>query len=346
MSDYPFASMQSFQQAFTSGLAGLLHKGGLGPFILVCANASFDRRVGAATAEGLASLYQSLSEEYVDALTNGKPIPVVEEDLLVFLKLHAVGFDRLQPTEARIAGPWEVQFNQLRSFRPKRITTQVPGSLKVAFDVNGFHFNKPFMQKESFWAGSLCGREATLYYNKYPFTDFHGLLVLEREAGLQQFLSEENHHYLWQTTRELGRTLAGSGFGYNSLGAFASVNHLHFQMFVKPAGFPVMQQHWQHNGGSVPYPADCVAFETPDAAWEFLSELHAGDTPYNLLYSSGRVYVFARRKQGTYAQPEWTSGFSWHELAGGMITFNREAYEQLKQKDIEHELAQLALSAP
>ena len=85
------------------------------------------------------------------------------------------------------------------------------------------------------------------------------------------------------------------------------------------------------------------AFDTAEAAWAFLRELHQRETPYNLLYSNGRVYVFARRKQGTYAQPEWTSGFSWHELAGGMITFNREAYAQLGQQDIARELAQLSI---
>src|SRR5512139_440595 len=198
MSDYPFSSLQSFQQAFTAGLSGLLRRGGLGPFILVCANASFDRRVEAATAAGLAALYQSLSKEYVDALSSGRPIQAVEEDLLVFLKLHAVGFERLQATETRHAGPWEVQFNQLRSFRPRRISTQVPASLSAPFDEAGFHFNKPFMQKEAFWAGELGGRNATLYYNKYPFVDFHGLLVPERERCLPQFLGEDNHHYLWQ----------------------------------------------------------------------------------------------------------------------------------------------------
>ena len=81
MSDHPFASLESFQQAFTSGLSGLLQKGELGPFILVCANASFDKRVEAATAKELAALYQSLSAEYVDALSTGKPIQAVDEDL-------------------------------------------------------------------------------------------------------------------------------------------------------------------------------------------------------------------------------------------------------------------------
>lgn len=345
MSDHPFVSLASFQQAFTTGLSGLLQKGGLGPFILVCANASFDKRVEAATAQELKALYDALSAEYVDALSKGKPIQAVEEDLLVFLKLHAVGFGRLQATETRHAGPWEVQFNQLRSFRPRRISTQVPQTLHVPFDEAGFHFNKPFMQKESFWAGKLSGRHASLYYNKYPFVDFHGLLVPERESCLPQFLTEAHHFYLWQAALDLSRALEGVGFGYNSLGAFASVNHLHFQMFVKPAGLPVMHADWQHNGGKTPYPARCSVFDTPAAAWDYLSGLHEKNTPYNLLYSKERLYVFPRKKQGCYAQPDWTSGFTWHELAGGMITFNRENYINLDQATIAHELANLALQA-
>jgi len=343
MSDHPFATVESFQQAFNTGLSGLLQKGGLGPFILVCANASFDKRVEAATKTGLRELYEALSKEYVDALSNGKPIQVVEEDLLVFLKLHAVGFERLQHTETRKAGPWEVQFNQLRSFRPKRITTQVPQTLHVPFDEAGFHFNKPFIQKEAFWAGKLSGRHATFYYNKYPFADFHGLLVPERESCLPQFLTEAHHHYVWQATLDLSRTLEGVGFAYNSLGAFASVNHLHFQMFVKPAGLPVMAAEWQHNGGTDMYPAACEAFDTAASAWHFLGQLHEKNTPYNLLYSKGRAYVFPRQKQGCYQQPEWTSGFAWLEMAGGMITFNRESYLNLDEETIAQELAKLSV---
>jgi hypothetical protein len=343
MSDHPFVTLEAFQHAFTSGLSGLLQKGGLGPFILVCANASFDKRVETATAKELKVLYEALSAEYVQALSSGKPIQAVDEDLLVFLKLHAVGFERLQATETRRVGPWEVQFNQLRSFRPKRISTQVPQTLHVPFDEAGFHFNKPFMQKEAFWSGKLSGRHATLYYNKYPFADFHGLLVPERESCLPQFLTEAHHHYLWQVTLDLSRTLDGVGFGYNSLGAFASVNHLHFQMFVKPAGLPVMAAEWQHNGGKALYPAHCAAFDTAASAWNFLCELHEKNTPYNLLYSKGRAYVFPRVKQGCYQQPEWTSGFAWLEMAGGMITFNRESYANLEQETIAQELAKLAV---
>ena len=130
---------------------------------------------------------------------------------------------------------------------------------------------------------------------------------------------------------------------YNSLGAFASVNHLHFQMFVKPDGFPVMARQWRHNGGETPYPATCLAFTDPKSAWEGIHQLHERETPYNLLYSAGCLYLFPRRKQGTYPQPPWTSGFTWHELAGSMITFNRDDYQRLDEATIRQELSLLDL---
>ncbi|MDO8890252.1 MAG: hypothetical protein Q8N54_08625 [Sulfurimicrobium sp.] len=337
-----FTSSQDFGAVFSAGLEGLLMKGGLGPFILVCANATFDRRLYEASSAGLAQLYTTLRDEYVQALQQGREIQAVEEDLLVFLKIHAIGLDRLQPAVKRQAGIWELQFNHLRSFRPRRIASRVPEHLRAPFDEAGFHFNKGFMQKEAFWAGELLGRHATLYYNKYPFVDFHGLLVPERDSCLPQYLTEAHHFYLWEATAALAQTLDGVGFGYNSLGAFASVNHLHFQMFIKPEGFAVMAPTWRHNGGEMPYPATCLAFADPKSAWAGIHRLHESETPYNLLYSSGRMYLFPRRKQGTCPQPAWTSGFTWHELAGGIVVFNREDYDRLDAPSIEHELAILA----
>lgn len=336
-----FSSNDVFGRAFSAGLSDLLQGGGLGPFILVCANATFDPNLHSAVVAGLEALYRELRGETVRALESGKALQAVEEDLLVFLKIQAVGLDRLKHTERRQAGKWELQFNHLRSFRPKRIAARAPAGIRVDFDEAGFHFNKGFMQKEAFWAGTLGGRDATLYYNKYPFVDFHCLLVPERQRRLPQFLMEEHHAYLWELTRQLAATLDGVGFGYNSIGAFASVNHLHFQMFLKPAGFPAADGAWRHNGGSEPYPAQCLAFDDPRSAWRCIEALHVGEVAYNLLYVPGRLFVFPRLKQGAYSQPAWTSGFTWHELAGGIIAFNREDYENLDERAIREELARL-----
>lgn len=341
MSEGIFASNAAFRRAFEQGLVELLEHEALGPFILVSANATYDPEVYAATEARLRQLYALLSAEYRTALAEGKPIHAVEEDLLVFLKIHAVGFDALNKTERREAGMWQLQFNHLRSFRPKRITQSVPEGIARPFDRGGFHFNKPFMQKEAFWEGELGGRRVSLYYNKYPFADLHGLLVPEREAERPQLLEEAEHHYVWQLAATLGESLEGVGFGYNAYGAFASVNHLHFQMFVQPTGLPVDHGHWHHNGGRHAYPAACRRFDSAEQAWQAIAALHAEAVPYNLLYLPGRLYLFARRKQGSYEQPAWTSGFTWHELAGGIITFNRQDYATLEAESIEEELARL-----
>lgn len=346
MNDRVFSSSRTLRQAFNTGLGTMLEGGGLGPFILVCANAGFDPEVQAATGAALKRHYQALRDDYLAALGSGREIRAVEEDLLVFLKLHAVGLDKLQPTEKRRAGPWEVQFNHLRSFRPKRIAARIPESLRVPFDESGFNFNKPFMQKEAFWSGPLGGRDATLYYNKYPFVELHALLVPQREARLPQFLDQERFAWLWATAEELAPTLDGVGFGYNALGAYASVNHLHFQMFVKPEGFPVQAANWRHNGGAETYPAACAAFDDRDEAWAYLDHLHDDNTAYNLLCLPGRAYVFARRRQGTYGQPEWTTGFTWHELAGGMLTFNRGDFDSLDEATIRQALQGAAHDGP
>ena len=344
MTDNPFSSLPAFRQAFHQGLLKMLENGGLGPFILVCANASFDPDIQTAASDKLSALFDSLKARIGDALESGRSVTEVEEDLLVFLKIQAIGLEKLKQTESRMAGKWALQFNHLRSFRPKRITANIPAGIRADFDENGFHFNKGFMQKEAFWAGEVAGKPATLYYNKYPFIDFHGLLVPERERCMPQFLTETYHNYIWELTQQLAHTLPGTGFGYNSLGAFASVNHLHFQMFVRPEGMPVMHPDWSHNDGNEPYPTQVNVFTSVADAWRGIEKLHQSETPYNLLYTHDRLYLFPRKKQGTYPQPNWTSGFTWHEMAGGMITFNRDDYDGLNEPGISGELASLAVN--
>jgi len=330
-----FASEQHLRTAFADGLEGLLAKEQLGTFILVLANASVDetlqRRLGAALAAQSERLHATCRER----LSRGDPVAAVEEDLSVFLKLQTVGLDNLPASRYRTTGPWQLQFNLLRAFRPRRITSQAPKGIAAPYDPEAFNFNKPFLQKEAFWSGPIGGREATLYYNKYPFADLHGLLVPEREACHPQRLTDKHHRYAWEVAAEAGAGLPGVGLGYNGYGAFASVNHLHFQLFNAPNGLPVVDPRWRHNGGAHPYPAECAAFDEREAAWRFLQRLQEAEIPHNALYLPGRCYLFPRRPQGSYRQPEWTSGFTWYELAGGFITFNREQFDRIDPAEIE-----------
>lgn len=338
-----FESAESFSAAFTSGLAEMLEHNGLGVFILVCANAGFDPRIQQALAERLQQRYQEYSEQYRTALRNGRSLPDADDDVMVFLKLMAIGFETLLPTQRRQEGPWEMQFNPLRAFRPPRMANTRVESLHVPFNENGFHFNKPFLRKESFWSGPLQGREVELLYNKFPFVEHHALLVPQREHEAPQYLTHDDHHYMWRVTSELGAALPGLGFGYNAHGAYASVNHLHFQLFLREAPLPVQLPLWRHNGGSRDYPSRVERFDNPEAAWRYIEIMHRGGDSYNLLYLPGEIYCLPRRMQGSYSHSAWTAGFAWYEMCGGVVSFSQDDYTGLNGEMIETEFAKLAL---
>lgn len=126
----------------------------------------------------------------------------------------------------------------------------------------------------------------------------------------------------------------GVGFGYNSYGAYASVNHLHFQMFIDEEGLPVTDKCWTHNGGDTAYPVDCYAFDSAIDSWRMIRNLHQQLQPYNILYVPGRVYIFPRKTQGMVEVPGWSSGFTWYELSGGMISFNYDDYKKLTDEKV------------
>jgi hypothetical protein len=343
MNETIFDSAQNFRSAFVAGLGEMLEHEGLGVFILVCANAGFDERIQQALASRLQQRFAEYSTHYREALRLGRTLPDADDDLLVFLKLMAIGFDALQPTQRRREGPWEIQFNQLRAFRPPRMATTRVESLHVPFNPNGFHFNKPFLRKECFWAGEQQGREVELLYNKFPFVDYHGLLVPQREHEAPQFLTHDDHHYLWRLTAALGESLPGVGFGYNAYGGYASVNHLHFQMFLREEPLPLQGPQWQHNGGQEPYPSRVERFDSAEAAWRYIETMHGGGESYNLLYLPGEIYCLPRRIQGSYQHAPWTAGFAWYEMCGGMVSFSQEDYAQLSGERIAAEFAKLAL---
>lgn len=127
-----FSSVTNFSTAFGDGLASMLEHPGLGVFILVCANAGFDQTVNSRLAPRLRQRFEDYSRQYRDALLHGRTLSDADDDVLIFLKLMAIGFDALQPTQRRYEGAWELQFNQLRAFRPPPHGTQPSGGLARA----------------------------------------------------------------------------------------------------------------------------------------------------------------------------------------------------------------------
>lgn len=341
----PLASTAALEQAFAEGLHRMLRQhDGLGVYILALANAASDPELWSQLREPLTERHYHHAALITTALRQGRPLNEPEDDLLVFLKLIAIGFDHLRLTEWRQAGPWEIQDNPLRALRPARSSAAKVEGLRQPFNPEGFHFGRPFLAKEILWQGDLLGTDVALLYNKFPFAPLHGLLVPDKAAGLPQFLTPHWHDYAWSLTEALGAALPGFGLAYNSLGAYASVNHLHFQSFVRETPLPLLDAEWRHNGGSRPYPATCHTFTDKFAAWQALDELHQVETAYNLIYLPGRLHVLPRRRQGDYQPAAWAGNQAWYELAGGVTSFNRHDYEALTAEAIAAELARLTLS--
>jgi hypothetical protein len=335
----PFTSIELFRREFNNGLHRLAEEGGIGTFILACANATCDENLLNDIRPLLEKQYRDLYENCRSAFLRGRGVDVVDEDLLVFLKLHTMGFDEIRMGELRQEAIWKIQFNHLRSFRPKRITQFVhTGTMYEPFSEDAFNFNKSFMAAECFWQGELSARQVDLFYNKYPFADLHGLLVLDRLAMRPQLLDYDNHQYIFDLCHTLESGFKGVGFGYNSYGAYASVNHLHFQMFVDAAGLPVTNSCWLHNGGNKEYPASCRVFYDASSSWVFIQKLQAAAQPYNALYVPGKMYVYPRKTQGTVKVPVWSSGFTWYELSGGVVAFNRDDYKNIRESEIVNHL--------
>jgi len=340
-----FGSTAALQQAFADGLHRMLREhDGLGVYILALANAANEPELWSRLRAPLTERHHHHAARITSALRQGRPVNEPEDDLLVFLKLLALGFEHLRLTEYRQAGPWEIQDNPLRALRPARASAARIEGLRQPFNPEGFHFDKPFLAREILWQGELLGAQVALFYNKFPFAPLHGLLVPEKGSGLPQFLTPHWHDYAWSLTEALGDALPGFGLAYNSLGACASVNHLHFQSFVRRTPLPLSAHAWRHNGGPQPYPVAGYRFEDKREAWACLADLHQGQTAYNLIYLPGRLHVLPRRPQGDYRPAAWAGNHAWYELAGGVISFNRLDYERLQAEDIEAELRRLALS--
>lgn len=338
-----FSGECAYRDRFVEGLDRLLKQDDLNLFILVCANATSDPKLFDRLEPALAARYQEFHEAIVKRIRDGSVVHAADDDLLVFLKMVALGWPAIKPAQIRHEAGWEIQHNQVRSFRPMRNAASRVESLRRPFDESGFHFNKDFMQQEAIWQGELSGMPIDLYYNKFPFVDLHALLVPERTANRPQYLTADMHRYIWSVTGLAGHKIPGLRIAYNAFGAFASVNHLHFQLCVRAVDLPLESGEWAHNGGQQGYPLSCHVFSDPEPAWTFIAGLHAQDKTYNLLYSPGKLYCLPRARQGEAPQPEWSPGLSWYELCGGFITFNQNIYKNLTSNQLVDSLSAIAI---
>jgi diadenosine tetraphosphate (Ap4A) HIT family hydrolase len=338
----PFSSTAALRERFEAGLERLVAHDTLGVFVLALANASFER----ALFERLHGRLRDAFRRWERRFDAGDPraLQAAPDDRDVFERLRRYGFDRLEVTRWRQCGSWELQFNPLRAFRPPRMSDAVVDEPGRPFDPAAFNFNRPFLRDEILWEGEIGAETWRLLYNKFPFAPLHGLLVPRPADCLSQRLDADVVTAVWSLLARLGQSIPGIGLGYNAYGAYASVNHLHFQLYARDGLYPVERDTWSHNGGVSRYPLAVRSVETPGELWGLLADLHGRRRGYNLLLRPGRGFVVERPLQGSYRHSGWTGGFAWSECAGGVTLFDCETFDALDEKTIAAEFAAMAMA--
>ncbi|MCW8922742.1 MAG: hypothetical protein OQK69_03815, partial [Gammaproteobacteria bacterium] len=243
-------------------------------------------------------------------------LKATDDDLGVFEKIKAKGVGSLSAWQSIPQGEYELRYNPMRALRPVRASSEKTENVFREFDDDKFHFNKPFLKPEILWEGKWQNVPLRVLYNKFPFAPYHLIIVPYPEKELPQYLTKDEHKLIWRLVKEQADIFTGFGIGYNSLGACASVNQLHFQSFIEEEALPIEKSLWVHNDGRHQYPMKCIKATTVDECWNMVEKMHAENQPYNLLYRKGCCYILPRRMQGSAQVAERVQGAGWIEECG------------------------------
>jgi diadenosine tetraphosphate (Ap4A) HIT family hydrolase len=333
-------SADDFRHLFVESLRDMLSPVEAGTFVLVLANSLQDERIRSTLEPDLASVFDSIQTN----IRQGA-IAITDDDLAVFNVLQQTGIDSLGVWVPVVKGGWEVNFNPVRALRPLRASADVFNNISLPFDEDAFNFNKPFLRAEILWEGAWQQKQLRVLYNKFPFAPYHLIIVPDAELKLPQYLTAEYHELIWQLVDQQQTVLPGFAVGYNSLGACASVNQLHFQSFVREAMLPIEQPVWKHNAGSNDYPVRCHVLNNRQDSWALISEYHANNQAYNLLYRPGCCYVIPRMAQGSDTVLPRVRGAGWIEECGVFNVSDKAELESVSATELDDCLRSLSVSA-
>ena len=319
----------AFRHLFVNNLGEMLSPDQAGAFILVLANslqhAELHNSLKPALLTSFGAVRQGIRQGGLD---------ITADDLAVFRSIEGIGIESLSCWAQASTGDWQLVYNPMRALRPARASSRPVSNIRQPFDNSGFNFNRPFLQPEILWQGSWQGTGMRVLYNKFPFAPYHLIIVPDPDLELGQYLSEYYHAIMWELVSQQQDTLPGLGAGYNSLGACASVNQLHFQSFIRAEPLPVELHKWRHNGGDDDYPMCCHVFDTAKHSWQLIAEYHVRNQPYNLLYRSGRCYVLPRRLQGDKQVVPRVTGAGWIEECGVFNVADQADFETVTAAEI------------
>ncbi|MFS7985398.1 putative GDP-L-galactose phosphorylase [Helianthus anomalus] len=273
------------------------------------------------------------------------------------------------------------QLNEGRHLKKRPTEFQVDKVLQ-AFDENKFNFTKVGQEEVLFQFEPSEDGEVRFYpnapidvdnspsvvaINVSPIEYGHVLLIPRILEHLPQKIDYESLLLALHMAHE-----AGSPYfrvGYNSLGAFATINHLHFQAYYLAVPFPIekaaTKKITDFNGGVevyelLNYPVRGLVFEGGNSLKDLSNSvadtcicLQDHNIPYNVLISESgkRVFVIPQ----CYAEKQALGEVSaelldtqvnpavW-EISGHMVLKRKEDYEGASEEKAWRLLAEVSLS--
>jgi hypothetical protein len=258
-------------------------------------------------------------------------------------------------------GEFQLQYNPIRGYRPRRMARKKSVPLYVPFDPEGFHYALKCCDDEVFLKTTVSGLKVYLLFNRYPFAPYHFLWIPDRFGQHSQFLDpakdglilREACAYVMEDGKDSSVRLC-----YNSLGAHASVNHLHFQGFLiteqwQPPFEKCIENHIKLHGGASG-PIDCYfkgalwlsKNDSVEQLQSFIKEMNACKRPYCLYITPEGIACFPRRAQDydpyfkLLEQSPFTTGFAFFEMLGEIICTNKEVLT-FEKSQIERSIVEL-----
>jgi len=326
--------LNQFKTLFVKQLKNMLSDDELGAFILVLANSHQDGFLNRALSDDLSKTFVALKNNF----STGK-LNATQDDIDVFKQLLNFKLEDIPVWYSKNTGEWEIVCNSMRKLRPARSSSQILRSIKQPYDETKFHFNKPFLKPEILWEGVFNGLSTRVLFNKFPFSDYHLLIVVSPEKNRSQLLTQETHQYAFSLVQAMANVLPGFGIGFNSLAAGASVNHFHFQGFIREQTFPIEKDYWLHNAGDMDFSLAVKRFTDVKTSWQYISELTEKDIAFNCLYRNNVCYVVPRKYQGSVALPDWLTGAGWIDVAGAITVSDAETFDSINEQSVTRALA-------
>ncbi|MFV2004893.1 MAG: hypothetical protein ACC650_06775 [Gammaproteobacteria bacterium] len=329
---------EQFKNRFVTQLRDMLSDDEPGVFILVLANSQQDKFLSDALNKSLENTFTALKNNFSVVSQHS-----TQDDINIFIKLQDISLKDTPLWQSKTIDHWEVVFNAMRQLRPARVSTRTFASIKQDFDDSEFHFNKPFLKPEILWEGECQDKRVRVLYNKFPFCDYHLLLAVSPEENSSQLLEREIHQYIFSLIQNGAKIFPGFGVGFNSLAAGASVNHLHFQGFIREGLFPIENDVWKHNGGDKDYPLQVKVFTDAETSWQYINQLTEKDLAFNCLYRQHACYVIPRKYQGTVELPDWLQGAGWLDVSGVMTVSDEQTFSSIDQQSVTRALRLLSI---